>query len=146
MGWTNGITVVVKNKPEHNKRLLRNWYLLEPFPSALSEAVCFGAQQPKQNLPPCKLLLQLSEDLRHKVRTACIRRLAAASRHHPTTYEKATCKECEVYMCTINFWKKSAATSQEIQLYPEGLTETYTDIVLSRATCTVTIGDGDFPD
>lgn len=42
--------------------------------------------------------------------------------------------------------KKSAATSQETQLYPEGLPEKYTDIVLSRVTCTVTIGDGDFPD
>lgn len=36
--------------------------------------------------------------------------------------------------------------SQEMQLYPEGLAEKSTDIVLSTATCMVTIGDGDFPD
>lgn len=47
---------------------------------------------------------------------------------------------------TQNPEKKSSAISQEIQLYPEELAEKYTDIVSSRATCTVTIGDGDFPD
>lgn len=56
--------------------------------------------------------------------------------------------EHEAYMSTGNLWRKkrSVAMSQETQLYPKGLAKKYAVIVLPRATCTVTISDGDFPD
>lgn len=153
MGWTSVITVVVKNKSAYNRQRLHNWHILETLLTVSAEFVFWGAAT--QAEPPS---LQMSvptnsERIWGTKGEQCAGDVLLLPPYITQWHVKKPCavkQNMEPTMPTLNFWREKkirpVTTSQETQLYPKGLVEKYAVIVLSRATCTVTIGAGDFPD
>lgn len=152
MGWTYVIIVVAKNKSAYNKQWLHNWHILQTLPSVSAEVVFWGAAN--QAEPPSlqTSLPTSSERIWGTKREQCAGDILLPPLHITKWHVKGQCAIKQNMKPTCPPWTsgekkiRSVATSQETQLYPKGLAEKYAVIVLSRATCTVTIGDGDFPD
>lgn len=148
MGWTNVIIVVAKSKSAYNKRWLHNWHMLQTLPSVSAEVMFWGAAN--QAEPPS---LQTSLPTNSEGIWGTKREQCAGDILLPPPYitqwkgnvPSSRTRSLHVHWELVEK-KRSVATSQETQLYPKGLAEKYAVIVLPRATCTVTISDGDFPD